>query len=320
MTTYTDTQRKFAADWKAQTSTLPADAKLPAPYRSATGPSYEFCLPWAYADHNLLPEVRSAGIALFGELKIPWHMGIGGGPGNHLLSSQVQCVNALGQMVNDPARIVQAFGESLGTEEVFEIEPGRYLTFEYIGPVGFFSEGKNGVRERGANCTSVDAAFVHRTKGGLRELVLLEWKYTESYRKRTPEPKDEVRRQRYEHFLDAADSPVRRGELSFLDLLDEPFYQLMRQQLLAHELEKMHAADLKVDRVRVAHVLPESNLEYQQSIHRETQRKVGESVYEVWDKLLTAPDRFVKLDSAMFLDPAITSAEYVARYGATASA
>jgi len=183
--------------------------------------------------HNLLPEVRSAGIALFGELKIPWHMGIGGGPGNHLLSSQVQCVNALGQMVNDPARIVQAFGESLGTEEVFEIEPGRYLTFEYIGPVGFFSEGKNGVRERGANCTSVDAAFVHRTKGGLRELVLLE---------------------------------------------------------------------------------------YQQSIHRETQRKVGESVYEVRDKLLTAPDRFVKLDSAMFLDPAITSAEYVARYGATASA
>jgi len=33
---------------------------------------------------------------------------------------------------------------------VLEIEPGRYLTFEYIGPEDFFGEATNGVRVRGA--------------------------------------------------------------------------------------------------------------------------------------------------------------------------
>ncbi len=46
-----------------------------------------------------------------------------------------------------------------------------------------------------------------------------------------------------------------------------------------------------------------------------TQRAVGASVTEVWQRLLRRPDRFVTLDSAMFADPAITSAEYVCRYG-----
>ena len=65
---------------------------------------------------------------------------------------------------------------------MLEIEPGRFLTFEYIGDVDFFGEAVDGVRVRGSMCTSVDAAFVHRTADGVVELVLVEWKYTESYR------------------------------------------------------------------------------------------------------------------------------------------
>jgi len=53
-----------------------------------------------------------------------WHAGVGSGPSNHLLSSQVQCTNALGQMVTDPERIARAFG--LGVGEVLQIEPGRF--------------------------------------------------------------------------------------------------------------------------------------------------------------------------------------------------
>jgi hypothetical protein len=83
-------------------------------------------------------------------------------------------------MMRDPSRLVRAFGDLLGTTEVLEIEPGRYLTFEYIGPEDFFNEASNGVRVRGAHCTSVDAAFLHRTAGDVVELVLVEWKYTES--------------------------------------------------------------------------------------------------------------------------------------------
>jgi hypothetical protein len=32
------------------------------------------------------------------------------------------------------------------------------------------------MRQRGTHFTSVDAAFLHRTRHGLRELVLVEWK------------------------------------------------------------------------------------------------------------------------------------------------
>jgi hypothetical protein len=38
-------------------------------------------------------------------------------------------------------------------------------------------------------------------------------------------------------------------------------------------------------------------------------------VSEVWQRLLVRPDRFRSVDPAVFLDPEVTSAEYVSRYG-----
>ena len=43
--------------------------------------------------------------------------------------------------------------------------------------------------------------------------------------------------------------------------------------------------------------------------------RLGSTVKQVWHRLLRQPDRFVSLDSKLFADPAVTSAEYVARYG-----
>ena len=202
---------------------------------------------------------------------------------------------------------------ALDIDEVLEIEPGRFLTFEYIGPTDFFGESPDGERTRGARCTSVDAAFLFHTATGRRELALVEWKYTESYRTREPEPeKDEVRRQRYGTALHDPDGPVRDDVLPFDALLDEPIYQLVRQQLLAWELEKAKVHD--VDRVRVVHVMPSANVAYGASLgplHRE----VGDTVHEVWEALLRRPDRFISLDNSVFADPAVTSQEYVSRYG-----
>ena len=316
--TYTLRERQRAIAWKHSSAAVPAEAKLPARYVNkdgiAAGEPYDFCLPAEHSAVSLLPEVREMALTLFAELGIPWHAGVGDGPSNHLLSSQVQCVNALGQMVTDPSRLVRAFGAPLGTAEVLQIEPGRFLTFEYIGDLDYFNEGAGGPRVRGAHCTSVDAAFLHRTDAGVVELVLVEWKYTESYRLRRPDPvKDKVRWGRYGEALMADDGPVRGDLLEFVDLLDEPLYQLMRQQLLAHALEtdRAHGAE----RVRVVHVHPAANVGYQQSLHRESQRALGNTVSEVWGRLLRTPDRFVPVDNSLFLDPAFTSAEYVARYG-----
>jgi hypothetical protein len=314
--TFVSTERARAAAWKQATTALSHEAKVPAPYVDrdgvASGPDYEFCLPPAFSTESLLPEVRPLALALFAELEIPWHPA-GAFPSNHLLSSQVQCVNALGQMVNDPSRTVRAFAPVLGTAEVLEIEPGRFLTFEYIGERDYFGEAPGGQRVRGSMCTSVDAAFLHRTAEGVVELVLIEWKYTEAYTPRDEPTKVRTRRQRYESALRAPDGPVRADVLDFDDLMDEPLYQLVRQQLLAHELERDHAHGADV--VRVLHVHPDANVGYQQSLKRPSQLAVGSTVGEVWAKLLRRPDRFTSVDNGLFLDPAITSEEYVARYG-----
>jgi hypothetical protein len=316
--TFVAGERARAAAWKRATMTLPVKAKSRAAYVGKDGSSgsaeYDFCLPADCASLSLLEEVREEALALFVELGIPWHASVDDGPSNHLLSSQVQCVNALGQMIDDPDRIVRAFAPILGTREVHEIEPGRWLTFEYIGSDDVLNEAVGGERTRGAYCTSVDAAFVHSTSDGTRELVLIEWKYTESYGSRTAAPaKDQTRFERYGHLLEAPDAPIVAGLLGFDELLQEPLYQLMRQQLLAHELEKAH--EHGVDRVRVVHVLPAGNTTYQASLYGEEAMRLGATVKEVWQRLLRRPDRFVPVDSAVFLDPETTSQEYIARYG-----
>lgn len=313
-------ERQRAERWKTTTSHLPSAAKSPAPYVGkdgrSVGAAHGFCLPAEYADLNLLKDTRAIALDVFAELQIPWHAGVGDGPSNHLLSSQVQCVNALAPAVRDPTRLVSAFGASLGVRQVLQIEPDRSLTFEYIGPRDYFNECPGEQRVRGARCTSLDAAFLHRAADGLSELVLIEWKYTESYRTRVPDPeRDEVRRRRYSTALLDPAGPVRDDVLPFDLLLDEPLYQLVRQQLLAHALEQDHAEG--ADRVRVVHIAPAGNTGYQLSLRRPEHQAVGRTVREVWQRLLRRPDRFVSLDGAMFLDPAVTSEVYARRYGGT---
>jgi hypothetical protein len=62
-------------------------------------------------------------------------------------------------------------------------------------------------------------------------------------------------------------------------------------------------------------VLPAANEAYQASLYGQNVRGLGATVKEVWSRLLRLPDRFVQLDSAIFLDPQITSVDYVDRYG-----
>lgn len=314
---YATEQNKRQIHWLKTSETLPLEARAGGTYTDREGNEHgplPLFLPRDLAAHNLLPDVRDGVIDLFAELGIPWHDGVGGGPSNHLRDSQVQCANALFGMVSDPERIKRAFGHVLDIAEVLPIEDERFLTFEYIGPTDYFDEGKGGPRRRGTRCTSVDAAFCYRTNAGLVELALVEWKYTESYLAQRPRSgSDETRRRRYEtDFLDP-EGPLRSDVVSFDALLLEPFYQLMRQQLLAHRLEKARAHDAAV--VRVVHVLSPANVGYEASLPLPDHRAVGTTVSEVWQALIRRPDRFVAVDPAVFLDDEITSTEYIERYG-----
>ena len=143
------------------------EARRPARYHGGgSAAEYDFCLPAEHAVANLLPEVRGAVLTLFTAEQIRWHRGVGNGPGNHLLSSQVQCANALGGMLSDPARVQRAFGGHLDIAEVLPIEDDRFVTFEYVDETDVLGEGRGGRRLRGAQSTSVDAAFLYRTSTG----------------------------------------------------------------------------------------------------------------------------------------------------------
>jgi hypothetical protein len=146
---------------------------------------------------------------------------------------------------------------------------------------------------------------------------LVEWKYTEEYSTaRKPNPGyNTTRIGRYGADYANSDGPIRSELIDIEWMLDEPFYQLMRQQLLAWRLEQDGAEGAEV--VRVLHVLPPQNRAYQESLVRPQHKELGSSVTEVWATLLRTPDRFTHVDPAVFLDESVTSWDYVDRYSPT---
>ena len=127
-------------------------------------------------------------------------------------------------------------------------------------------------------CTSVDAAFLYRPRPARLSSRSWSGSSPSSYlRLRTANPGyDQSRTDRYSRdFLDP-DGPIRSEILDFEWLLDEPFYPLRRQQLLAHRLEQEHV--LGTDVVRVLHVLAPQNAGYQDSLPRPEHRALGGSV------------------------------------------
>ena len=105
---------------------------------------------------------------------------------------------------------------------------------------------------------------------------------------------------------------MRTDVIPYADLFVEPFYQLMRHQLLAHAMER--SEELGADTVKVLHVAPATNTELQLARTRYSHPAAGATLYTAWRTMLRRPDRFVTLDSARLATPTITSEEYVARY------
>jgi hypothetical protein len=318
--------RAAGATWKASSSSLPYAARQPGRYRGH-GPLYAFCVPLEERDFNLLPDARDIAIERFAAASIPWHHG-GERPSNHLSSSQVQCANALAPFVSFPDALARVLGTVLDVAEVLPFDASTsslfdrtdHVVFEWVGLENHLNEwqGKSGTR--GANNTSADAAVRYRTSSGDIELALIEWKYTEQYLGHElsgGDTKNAVRRARYAPLLADEDSPIRIDLVGLDDLMVEPFYQLMRLQLMAWRMEATH--ELGSDRVRVVYMVPLTNGELWRSFNRPSLRALAGpsgSVLDAWRALLRRPDRFVYLDTAALVAPdAVTSAEFRARYG-----
>jgi hypothetical protein len=243
---------------------------------------------------NLFPPIREAALAYFKDNQIPWWKGETGLPTGHLLSSQIACLNHLFSFRDR---------QEIATEVLRGIEPSiktalriddGFVAFEFIGKKQYLME--RGFT-RGANCTSIDAAMLGETKDNKRILFLIEWKYTESYQR---ESKYIPRRaQVYDHLIEAPDSPF-VPEVKPEALYYEPFYQMMRQTLLAHQFE-LHK-ELDCNQCLHIHVIPDANKELKTTITSPDLH--GKTIHEAWTPLLREPHKYRPVDPTTLLLPA----------------
>jgi hypothetical protein len=255
---------------------------------------------------NLAPSIRDDAITYFAAQGITWHQ-----HANHALSSQVSCLNFLMPLASRPKLLASVIGEALGLSSLtmLEVESGPgsrpwFIGFEWIGHQNYLNEaGKSGVRTRGANCTSADAVVRFEHEGRI-ETVLIEWKYTESYGAPIPPAGNPVRLGRYKDLVFAPDGPIRadRG-LAISDFFWEPFYQLLRQQMLAFQMQAAH--EDSTERVRVLHISPSAN----RALHTVTApalRRYGDDAFEVFHEFLVRPDDFVSRSTEVVFGPALS--------------
>ena len=291
---YLDRERLTQAMLKNQEGFFSASACADGEYYHRGRP---FCLPQEHAEENLFVGIREAALPYFADHRIKWHQGSEGGskPNNHLCSSQVCCVNFLFPFANKPEALMALLRPYFPTLRCMlpMEDTGEYVAFEWIGERDYLGEKKRAKeRTRGANCTSVDAAVFMEHEDGRRHIVLIEWKFTESYGAQSIKiaVSGTDRSETYRPFLERADCPLDITRLASTDdLYYEPFYQLLRQQLLVHEMEL--AREKGADRVSLLHISPAANIDLRK-VTSGGLRHLGETCFTVWTNLLMQHEKF----------------------------
>ena len=264
------------------------------------GKARPFCLPLEYAEENLFPGIRQSAPAYFASQSIKWHDGQTGKPSNHLCDLQVCCINFLFPFANQPRALAEVLRPVFpAIREMLPIENGQYIACEWIGQENYLGEkiSRNGKRTRGANFTSTDAAVMFEQTDGKQQIVLIEWKYTESYGGTSLKiaKRGTDRTSIYKPLFRRDDCPIDKDLLPDFDsLFYEPFYQFMRQQFLAHEMER--AQELGANTVSVLHIAPARNTDFRKVTSSKLET-LGETATEVWKKLVRFRGRFISVST-----------------------
>ncbi len=297
MSEFLESEKQQQAKFKTSSPYFSREARADGIYKGKARP---FCLPLEYAEENLFSGIRKSGLAYFDSESIQWHDGQNGKPSNHLCDSQVCCLNFLFPFAYQPGALAEVLRPVFpAIRKMLPIENGQYIACEWIGRENYLGEkvSRNGKRTRGANCTSADAAVMFEQTDGKRQIVLIEWKYTESYggTSLTIAKSGTDRTTIYKPLFERDECPIDRNLLpSFDSLFYEPFYQLMRQQFLAYEMER--AQELGANTVSVLHIAPASNTDF----HKVTSPQLeplGETPTSIWKKLARPRDRFISVST-----------------------
>ncbi len=289
---FLEAERKRQAEFKRHSVDFSDSARHDGLYK---GKMRDFALPLHCAAENLYVEIRDMAQAYFSQSGIGWHSL------NHLCSSQVCCVNFLFPFMNKPDALAVLLRPLFpNIRQMLPLEaPSQYVAFEWIGQDNYLGEKvrKNTPRTRGANFTSADAMVMFEHTNGLRQIVLIEWKYTESYtsvsKKVASSGTD--RSAIYAPLYQQADCPLDKSILpAYDDLFYEPFYQFMRQQFLAHEMERVK--EFQAGIVSLLHIAPTRNAEFGQ-VTSPNLRPIGGTVTDIWKRLVKTPDRFMSVST-----------------------
>ena len=224
---------------------------------------------------NLYPGVRGEGGAIdfFARRGIKWWKSSrsgddmkSDGPTRNMASSQVACVNFLLPLAGIPGALLSVLraldGDVAGVVNISHEGNESDVEFEWNG----LGRALEGGTTRGAQNTSIDAFLVAVTTEGRRRAYLLEWKYVEQYLSTRPHfmgegTRGDTRRGRYAERYRAPFSSFNLDVVPDLDeFLYEPFYQIMRQRLLADRM--VQDCELGIDEAKVVVVVPQENWAY----------------------------------------------------------
>ncbi|MEI6851269.1 MAG: hypothetical protein WCL06_00445 [Bacteroidota bacterium] len=252
---------------------------------------------------NIWGGVRDDAISYFNRYNIPfWDSGVE--PTGHVLSSQIACINHLyfiRQRQDIATIILQEVDKDVKCALQMDngVKDCGYVDFEVIGRKNYLKEK---LHTRGANSTSVDAVMLAEMNNGLKKLFFIEWKYVEQYKSQPSKANGDsgkTRIETYRPLILAEDCPF---EFKNIDgLFTEPYYQLMRQTLLANEMTK--AEEYGASLYQHLHIIPEENSDLRK-VNTANGKLPGTTLHETWTGLLKNPEKYKMVDPKDFIFPA----------------
>ncbi len=270
-------------------------------------------------ENNLYAPIKDGAIGYFDANNISWWGG--NGPTGNTLSSQIACLNHLFALRDDKEAVLAMLK---GVSDQFvDVLPISYGGEKSVGCIAFEVVSKNnrlneGNHQRGANCTSIDALMHAVDRSGKKWLIPIEWKFTETYSNadkstedREGEPKGangrgDERMRRYNDLITNSKQLKSLDEYQGSIYYRDPFYQLMRQTLLAEQM--IAYKDIDADDFLHIHVIPKGNEEL---LEKKCDLS-GKDMESTWRDMINCQEKYVVIDPADLMKPITCVPKYKA--------
>ncbi|NVO04271.1 MAG: hypothetical protein HXX09_16380 [Bacteroidetes bacterium] len=268
--------------------------------------------PFVFMDpeNNLYDKIRKDAIDYFKTNKIVWWPG-STSPTGHMLSSQVSCVNHLFFLRNDKEAALKILkGLDKNFIDVCPDFEGGFVGFEVVSNGSYLNEVSPSKKQtRGSHCTSIDAMMTGILSNAKKIQILFEWKYIENYPINclAVGASGITRKARYNHLIHSSKSPI-NCSINSDNYYYEPFYQIMRQTLLAWQMVENKKAELNADDWLHFDVIPENNLKLRYQVPSPDLIKTG--IEDAWKSQLKNPEKYNIITPQKLLKPLLFEAKY----------